>query len=131
MSLTSESCLSPVSHVISGGILAIATAYGLAESCEFNLEGAACCSVWQRVALCCSVLISMASLNPVDSIWMVQCVAVCCSVLQCVAACGSVVQCVAVCCSVLQCVAVCCNVWQRVAVCGHVLQCVAVCCSVL
>jgi len=36
-----------------------------------------------------------------------QCVAVCCSVLQRVAACCSVLQCVAVCCSVLQCVAVC------------------------
>jgi len=45
-----------------------------------------------------------------------QCVAVCCSVLQCVAVCRShyerrrrrrlVLQCVAVCCSVLQCVAV-------------------------
>jgi len=37
---------------------------------------------------------------------MVQCVAVCCSVLQYVAVCCSVLQCVAVCCSVLQCVAV-------------------------
>jgi len=54
---------------------------------------------------------------------VLQCVAVCCSVLQCVAVeCMyllSVLQCVAVCCSVLQCVAVCCSV----------LQCVAVCCS--
>ena len=39
---------------------------------------------------------------------MLQCAAVCCSVLQCVAACCSVLQCVAVYCSVLQCVAVCC-----------------------
>ena len=38
---------------------------------------------------------------------MLQCVAVCCSVLQRVAACCSVLQCVTVCCSVLQCVAVC------------------------
>jgi len=34
---------------------------------------------------------------------VLQCVAVCCSLLRCVA-------CVAVCCSVLQCVAVCCSV---------------------
>jgi len=46
---------------------------------------------------------------------VLQCVAVCCSVLQCVA--------LSVCCSVLQCLAVCCIV--------SVLQCVAVCCSVL
>jgi len=48
-----------------------------------------------------------------------------CSVLQCVAVCCSVLQCLEirarVRCSVLQCVAVCCGV----------LQCVAVCCSVL
>ena len=42
-------------------------------------------------------------------------------VMNCVAVCYSMLQCVAVCCSVLQCVAVCCNV----------LQCVAVCCSAL
>ena len=57
-----------------------------------------------------------------------QCVAVCCSVLQRVAVCCRVLQCVAVwlkvcaeevCCSMLQCVAVCCSV----------LHCVAVCCS--
>ena len=35
---------------------------------------------------------------------VLQCVAVCCSVLQCVAVSGT--QCAAVCCSVLQCVAV-------------------------
>ena len=54
---------------------------------------------------------------------LIQCVAVCCSVLQCM------LQCVAVCCvlihiqrrGLIQCVAVCCSV----------LQCVAVCCSVL
>ena len=48
-----------------------------------------------------------------------QCVAVCCSVLQCVAVieiewhctCHRL-QCVAVCCSVLQCVAVCCSDWD-------------------
>ena len=35
---------------------------------------------------------------------MLQCVAVCCSVLQRVAVCCSVLQCVAVCCIVVQCV---------------------------
>jgi len=54
-----------------------------------------------------------------------------CSVLQCVAVCCGVLQCVAVCCSM---VAVCCcvAVWLHfVAVCCGVLQCVAVCCVVL
>ena len=74
-----------------------------------------------------------------------QCVAVCCSVLQCVAVrmkrncpkikapvfdavCCSVLQWVAVGCRVLQCVAVCCSVLQCVC---SVLQCAAVRCSVL
>ena len=34
--------------------------------------------------------------------FVLQCVAVCCSVLQCVAVCCSVLQCVAVCCSMVQ-----------------------------
>ena len=84
---------------------------------------------------------------------MLQCGAVCCSVLQCVAAllyqafaafslaCAGddarwKLHCVAVCCSVLQCVAMCCSALQCVAntahgeadkVCCSVLQCVAVC----
>ena len=76
---------------------------------------------------------------------MLQCAAVCCSVLQRVAACCSVLQCVAVCCSVVRCSAVWCSALQRVcfapiasgfvlqcvAVCYSVLQCVAVCCTVL
>jgi len=87
---------------------------------------------------------------------MLQCVAVCCSVLQCaslliflhtlfhISLCyyrppttspsitrTSLWQCVAVCCCVLQCVVVCCSVLQCVAVCCSVLQCVAVCHSVL
>jgi len=54
---------------------------------------------------------------------VLQCVAVCCSVLQCVAA---------VRCSVLQCVAPdTSHVLQCVAVCCSVLQCGVVCCSVL
>jgi len=84
---------------------------------------------------------------------VLQCVAVCCSVLRCipVSSCSNcnivkrhLLQCVAVCCSVLQCVAVCRIVLQClpvptptlshracVAVCCSVLQCVAVCCSAL
>jgi len=68
--------------------------------------------VLQCVAVCCSVmqltpLRSCASLFPRSCV--LQCVAVCCSVLQCVdvAVCCSVLMCVAVYCSVLQCVAMC------------------------
>jgi hypothetical protein len=68
---------------------------------------------------------------------VLQCVAMCCSVLQCAAAhichvthwCDVqhlfqdlILQCVAVRCSVLQCVAMCCSVLQCVAVCCRVLQ---------
>jgi hypothetical protein len=56
---------------------------------------------------------------------VLQCGAVCCSVVQCVAVRCNVLQCVAVCRSVLQCVAVSCNVLQCLA------QYVVVCCSVL
>ena len=38
-----------------------------------------------------------------DNKFLLQCVAVCCSVLQCVVVCCTVLQCVAGCCSVLQC----------------------------
>ena len=83
--------------------------------------------------------------------WSVmQCAAVCCSVLQCERGMSHmnescrchiwmshvdvayewVMECVAVCCSVLQRVAVCYSVLQCAAVCCSVLQCVAVCCSV-
>jgi len=86
---------------------------------------------------------------------LVQCVAVCCSVLQCVAVATEVPEDAAflaplllhvpgkVCCSVLQCVAVCCSVlqWQlRYPKTRHLwrrfystclVKCVAVCCSVL
>jgi len=62
-----------------------------------------------------------------------QCVAVCCSVLQYVAVSLYIEQteCVAACCSVLQRIAVCCSVLQCVAVCCSVVQCVAMCCSLL
>ena len=83
---------------------------------------------------------------------LLQCVAVCCSVLHSVetrehkahtsiledksdsamnAVCCSVLQCVAACCSVLQFVAVCCSVLQCVAVCVSLLQCITVRCSVV
>jgi len=87
--------------------------------------------VLQCVAVCCSVLQAANS----------QAHSVCCSVLQCVAVCcrlptHRLTPCVTVCHSVLQCVAVCCRVWQCVAVCDGVLhqscrspQCIAVCCS--
>ena len=48
--------------------------------------------------------------------YVLQCVAVCCSVLRCVAVWCSVLRCVAVSCSMLHCVAVCCSVLQCVAV---------------
>jgi len=73
---------------------------------------------------------------------VLQCVAVCCSVLlsrynkrHCACACLALrhirYACCVVCCSVLQCVAVCCSVLQCVAVCCSVLQCVAVCCIMM
>jgi len=70
---------------------------------------------------------------------VLQCVAVCCSVLQRFDMCLFKVMCVAVRCSVLQCVAVCCSVSVEGKIaasvgsgveCCSVLQCVAVCCSV-
>jgi len=67
----------------------------------------------QCIAVCCSVLqcdLLRSPLNNVPGFKSLQCVAVCCSVLQCVAVCCRVLQCDAVCCSVLQCVAVCCSV---------------------
>jgi len=79
----------------------------------------------QCVAVCCNMLQCVAS-TPKETltvnmhrdgkkrlystVYMLQGVAVCCSVLQCVAVCCSVLQRVAVCCSVFQCVAVCCSV---------------------
>ena len=69
--------------------------------------------------------------------YVLQCVAVCCSVLQCVAVCCSVLQCVVLCCSVLYCAAYTlnpssCLLRLNVLQCEVLLkQCVAVCCSVL
>jgi len=76
-------------------------------------------SVLQCVAICCSVLQSVAVLS-VKMHWSVPAylrAAVCCIVLYCVEVCCIVLQCVAVCCSVLQRVVVCCSVLQRVVVC--------------
>jgi hypothetical protein len=85
------------------------------------------CSVVQCVAVCCSVL------HVAQCIY--ECVAAWCSVLQCVAVCWSVLhvarcihECVAVWCSVVQCVA--CStmhLWMRCSV----MQWVALCCIVL
>jgi len=76
------------------------------------------CRVLQCVSVCCSVLQCAQhrsrSLLMCRDMCVLQCVAVCYSVLQCVTVCYSVLQCVAVCCSVLQCVAVCCSVLQWV-----------------
>jgi len=60
---------------------------------------------------------------------MLQCVAVCCSVLQCILSLKADVQTYNDVAKIFRCVAVCCSVLQRVAVCCSVLQCVAVCCS--
>jgi len=68
-----------------------------------------------------------------------QCVAVCCSVLQCVAVqwmpMSTRFMCMCVCAlgvsACAQSVALCCSMLQSVAVCCSLLQSVAVCCSVL
>jgi len=75
--------------------------------CSVLKCAAVCCSVLQCVAVGCSNLSRhlqnqnhqrQKCLKPVGY-FVLQCVAVCCSVLQCVAVCCSVLQCVAVCCS--------------------------------
>jgi len=112
------------------GILAKGAGHGRrAQICDIVWLRCGCMFVLQSVAMRCSVL---------------QCVVECCIharrvqicdivslrcgcifVLHCVALCCSGLRCIAVCCSVLQCVAVFCSVLQRVAVCCSVLQCVA------
>ena len=83
-----------------------------------------CGSVLQCVVMCCRLLQCVAGCSwrsvPLARQVLLQRVAVCCSVLQRVAVCCSVLQCVAACCSVLQC----CSVSQGVALCRSVLQCV-------
>jgi len=119
-----------------------------------------CCSELQGVAVCCSVLYRVTSLDSPSLFWSffalteaccngLQCVAVCCSVLEILSVDGQpsvwifsaltikwtyahhVLQCVAVCCSVLQRLAVCFSVLQCVAVCRIALYCVSGCCGVL
>ena len=62
-----------------------------------------------------------------SQVHQLQCIAVCCNVLQSAAPCRSVLQCVAVCCRVLQGVAVRCSVVQCGAMCCTVLQCMYIC----
>ena len=86
---------------------------------------AVCCSAYQYVEMCSSVLQCL------------QCVTLCCSVYQndgrlisCVMGIG-VYLCVAVCIRVLQCVAMCCGVgWGGSFRAFLVLACVCVCCTV-
>jgi len=102
-------------------------------------------NTYEPVDLCEPTSLEQALLLFVPSLYYVlQCVAVCCSVLQCVAVCCSVLQCA---CSELQCVAVClqcvavrCSALQCIAVLAlpssapslcYVVQCVTVCCSII
>jgi len=84
----------------------------------------------QCIAVCCSVLQRVAVYRSPLIAWSIPkatpFAAVYCSVLQYLAVLSNALQCVAVCCSVLQCVAVCCSVLQCVAMCCSVLQCIAV-----
>jgi len=86
--------------------------YSLSRRCTLLL----CCIClrfvvcsWRSISICGTWLINMLDMRDV-----LQCVAVCCSVLQSHCRCHGSRQCVAVCCSVLQCVAVCCSVLQCV-----------------
>ena len=82
----------------------------------------------QCVAVCCCVLQYVVVSRTCYTLTVLQCVArvvVCCSVLQCVAVFRT--SCTLI---MLQCVAECCSVLQYVAVCCSVLHCVAACCSV-
>jgi len=94
------------------------------------------------VLQCGRLYVTLTARVSLGGLYVLQCVALCCTLLQCVAVRVEyvgrtlrtyvyiyVLQCVAVCCSVLQCVAVCCSVLQFVAVRCSALQCVAVCCS--
>ena len=88
---------------------------------------AVCCSVLQRTTVFCSALNCQHKPWTSNSFWSdcsgrlnIFCVRV--------TVCYSELQYVAVC---VQCVAMCCNVLQRVTVWRSVLQCVPACCSVL
>jgi len=78
------------SHPSTGGVAPVAKCCGL--QCV-AMCAAVCGSVWHSVAVCCSVWQYVA-------VRVVVCLSltpylenVCCSVLQCVAVCGSVLQC--------------------------------------
>ena len=73
--------------------------------------------VLQCVAVCCSVIEGWSLIQRLAIYVMCMC-SVCCSVLQCVAVCCSV------CCSVLQCVAVCCSVFEGVFSIQRIATCV-------
>ena len=75
------------------------------------------------IVLCCRCVQSHGSLRIARVRGMLQCVAVCCSVLQHVAARCSALQCIVVRHSVLCYFAVCCNVLQCVAIFVSVLYC--------
>ena len=91
-----------------------------------GLQSVECCSVYCRKSFIvfCSMLQGLALCS------VLQCVAVCCSVLQCVLSkyLRSVLQCVAEC-RVLQCVAVCCSLCcRKISIqCCSMLHCVALC----
>jgi len=84
----------------------------------FSCHVAVCSSMLQRVAMYCS-----AWQNSPNAYWTceLQCVAVCCSVLQCVA---KEPYCTPANVPPRLWIAVCCSVLQHVAACGSVLQCV-------
>ena len=109
-----------------------------AVHCSLLQRVTACCSVLHRccsVVMCCSVLRlrlnfkQMWVLDPFVHLYIVlQCVAVCCSVL-CTVSQRAVLQCVAACCCVPWCPPVRRNMVQwycRVVACCAVLQCVAI-----
>jgi len=75
-----------------------------------------CCSVVQCGAVWCRVSCER-GVQTVTLTTLLQCVVVCCSVLQHVEVCCDVVQFVGECCSVLQCVTMWCSVVQCGAVC--------------
>jgi len=87
-------------------------------------------SLFQSVGMCCSVLQCVAVCWNIHWFNLVEILVQGSGVLQCAAVCYSVLQCTAVCCSVLQCAAVCSSVQQSAAECGNVRQSAAVCCNI-
>jgi len=68
---------------------------GVVVCCSLLQGVAGCCTVWHYVALRCSVEVhehnpNNARRRSISVHYVLQCVAVCCSVLQCVAVCCSV-----------------------------------------